>query len=122
MIQRIAYRTAAIALAAGLAGAGLIASGPAAWAGTIGGEGLCQTQATHTAEQCSNVSLTVQLWKSSHILDSTTVTCGHSSGPCPAPRFVFSKTDSEFLPNNACTQMWAVVTAGSSHDNVLSPE
>lgn len=147
VIQRIAHRAAAVALAAGMAGAGLAASAPAAWAGSghvcqavtttadhtsegvfcadvsnstngptvlvnNGGEGLCQTQANGTPEQCSNISITGGLWTQGKQLAGFSFICGHSNGPCPTPRFVFSST--AHVPLAGCEQVWTVVNAGST--------
>ena len=147
VIQRIAHRAAALALAAGLAGAGLAASAPAAWAGSghaciavtttldhtsegvfcadvsnstngatvlvnNGAEGICQTQANSTPEQCSNISITGGLWTQGRELAAFSITCGHSNGPCPTPRFVVSFTVP--VPLTGCEQVWTVVNAGST--------
>ncbi len=147
VFQRIAHRAAALALAAGLAGAGLAASAPAAWAASghackavtttadqtsegvfcadvsnstngatvlvdTGGEGLCQTQANGTPEQCSNISITGGLWTQGRELDAFGFVCGHSNGPCPTPRDVVSFTVG--VPLTACEQVWTVIDAGST--------
>lgn len=149
MIQRIAHRAAAVALAAGLAGAGLAALAPAAWAGSghacqavtttadntnegvfcadvsnstngatvqvvMGAEGVCQTQANDTAEQCSNISITGGLWTQGQQLAVFSFACGHTLGPCPTPRKIFSFPVP--VPLTGCEQVWTVVDAGSTID------
>lgn len=152
VIQRIAHRAAAVALAVGLAGAGLAASAPAAWAGSghacsavtnaadqtsegvfcadvsnstngatvivnFGGEGLCQTQANGTPEQCSNISVVGFLYTQGQELGGFSFNCGHTHGPCPTPRDIGSFTVP--VPLTGCEQVWTVVLAGST---IILPE